>query len=180
MTLSAEHAQLTHVRVVLLVTRETILWCALENSVHMTKFASHLHVSAGQFENGAVMIKGRWAPPLGRMTCSTIRSQTSSMCIVLRVAGEAILIGCLQGGNGSGLHVTLRAHQFGMFAFQLESEFVVIEIITVTLDPIVTFKAAIAECHFMIHHEVNIHVDMTFRTGQRIKLRDILPVTIRA
>jgi len=146
----------------------------------MTQFTSYLHMGAGQFEYGAVMIKGRWTPSLGRMTLSAIRSQASLMRIILCMTGEAILTGPLQGGNGSGLHVTLRAHQSGMFAFQLESELIVIEIMTITFDAIVTFKAAVAERHFMIHHEGDIHADMAFCTGQHIELSDILPVTIRA
>jgi len=102
------------------------------------------------------------------------------MRIVLCMTGETILTGCLQGSNGSGLHVTLRAHQSGMFAFQVEGEFVVIEIMPKTLDAVVTFETTVAEGHFMIHHKVDIHVNMAFRTGQHLELRDILPVTIRA
>ncbi len=180
MALPADRAELTHMRVDLLVARKTILWRAFKNGVHMAQFTCHLHMGAGQFEYGAVVIKGRWTPPLGRMTRSAVRSKASLMRIILCMTGEAILTGCLQGGNGSGLHVTLRAHQSGMFSIQLEGEFIVIEIMTVTFDAVVTFKTAVSECHFMIHHEGDIHADVAFRTGQHIELSDILPVTIRA
>lgn len=146
----------------------------------MTQFTRHLHMCTGQFEYREVVVKGRWLPPLGRMTRGASRSQAALMCIVLRMTGKTILTGRLQGSNGSRLHMTLRAHQSGMFALQLEGELIVIEIMPITFDTVVTFKAMIAESHFMIRHEGDIHADMTFRTGQHIELSDILSVTICA
>ena len=67
-----------------------------------------------------------------------------------------------------------------MFAGQFKSKFIVIKIIPELIHPIMTFEAIIPKRNLVIHHEGHIHTDMAFTTGQLIKLRDIIPMTIGA
>jgi hypothetical protein len=57
MTILTGRTQLTHMHIVLLMARETVHGCAFKNAVHVTLFARHLSMDAGQFEQGAVMVK---------------------------------------------------------------------------------------------------------------------------
>lgn len=68
MTRPTSRAQLTHVRIVLLMTGETIHWRAIEDSVHMASLTSHLNMRTGQFESRTVMVETGGRPAIGRMT----------------------------------------------------------------------------------------------------------------
>ena len=57
MTLFTNGTQLTHVCIVLLMARETVHGRPFKNAAHVTRFACHLHMSTGQFKQGAVMIE---------------------------------------------------------------------------------------------------------------------------
>mgnify|MGYP006952658605 CR=1 FL=1 len=165
-------------RIVLLVARETVEGCALEHGVHMARFASHLHVSAVQFKNGTVVIEGRWFPSIRRMARGTFRAQAPSMCVIFCVARKTILAGQLQGRKMSRHHMALGTLYKRMFAVQLKSEFVVIEIVSESFHPVVTLKTTLAKRNLMFHHECHILEDVTFAAGQFVELGNILAMAI--
>lgn len=58
MAFLASSAQLAHVCIVLLMTRETIQGRAFKHSIHMALLAGHLYVGTVQFKNGTIVVKG--------------------------------------------------------------------------------------------------------------------------
>jgi hypothetical protein len=102
------------------------------------------------------------------------------MHIVIRVTGETILTCRLQRRNRRRIHMALCTLYSGMPAIQLESKSIVIEIVSVTIHPIVAFETTTSERHLVIHHEFHIHADVTCSTSKLIELGDILSVTICA
>ena len=75
-------------------------------------------------------------------------------------------------------HMALGTLYKRMFAVQLKSEFVVIEIVSESFHPIVTLKTALAKRYLMLHHECHILKDVTFATGQFVELGNILAMAI--
>ena len=67
-----------------------------------------------------------------------------------------------------------------MPANQLEYKSIVIEIVPKTIHPVMAFETILSERYLVLHHEGNIHGDITFTTGKHIEPGDILPVTICA
>ena len=65
-----------------------------------------------------------------------------------------------------------------MFAVQLESKFIMIEVIPKLIHTVMTFKTIFPKRNLMIHHKHHIHSDMTFTTGRLIKMCDVIPMTI--
>ena len=95
MTLLAGCTQLSLMRIDLFMTGETILRRAFECSVYMALFTSHGDMRSIQLKYGAVMIESGRLPSFGSMARSTVRAQTPLMRIILLMAGETILAGCL-------------------------------------------------------------------------------------
>lgn len=73
------------------MTGQAILRRAFEDVILMASHTCGLHVRAGQFEDGAIVIKVYSFPALDRMTRGTVRPQTSLMRIMCLVAGETVL-----------------------------------------------------------------------------------------
>lgn len=101
------------VRIINGVTSFAILRCALEYALEMTLAANNTQMRASQFENGIIMIEGRWLPDAGCMAGRAIYTQAALMGVIFCVTGNTIR-GCAL--KHTRLVMTFRANHIDMCA----------------------------------------------------------------
>jgi hypothetical protein len=107
MTLFTFLTQQTHMRIILLMTGETILRRTFEKIIGMAIPARHTDMRRQQFELGAVMIEVDDTPILRGMAGGAIGAQLSLMRIIRRMTGGTILRRRFEIGQGMSISVTL-------------------------------------------------------------------------
>lgn len=107
MTLFTFLPQQTHMRIILLMTGETILRRTFEKIIGMAIPARHTDMRRQQFEIGAVMVKVDDTPILRGMAGGAIGAQLSLMRIVRCMTGRTILRRRFEIGKSMSISVTL-------------------------------------------------------------------------
>ena len=102
------------------------------------------------------------------------------MRIVLRMTGNTIPAGGLQGSQCGRPGMALGTLHTSMFARQFEIELVVIKIVPEPFHAIMTLQTVLTEQHLVFDHERHIHADVAHAAGQYVELGDILAMTISA
>ncbi len=87
-TALAALSKTTVVLVVTLVTGETTGGCAFEDVINMAAFTGNVGVTAGELENGQVVIKAGRFPGLGRMADTAVDAKSAIMLVVFLVAAN--------------------------------------------------------------------------------------------
>ena len=146
----------------------------------MTIRARDSHMTALQFERGTIVIKGGRMPSFHDMTRGTVYAQFAPMRIILPVAGEAVLLSCLQVEDRVRIHMACGACKAGVLPVQSKTKPVMVELMTVGVCTVVTIKAGRAERGLMVGHEDGIRLDMAFLTRGDRKRGDIIRMTIAA
>ena len=110
---TAVDAKLAVMLVIVCMTGITVCGCAFV-PICMTCLALEIRVPAGQRECSVVVIEGHVLPGRGLVTRSTLRSKLAAVCIVIGMAGIAVLRRALIDSvhmTGSALHICMTATQ---------------------------------------------------------------------
>jgi len=113
-------AKLAVVVIILLMARDTSRGRTLVHIVDVALFAFDAGMCAAQFERSEIVIELGGLPAIGRVAGSTIRTEPSLVCVVLLMAGFAILWNGLQVCHRARVYMTLQTIHGGMFTCQFE------------------------------------------------------------
>jgi len=116
------------------------------------------------------MVELGWLPAFGGVALGAILPKPSTVRVIFRVARTTILLCGLQVGQSAGCRMALSASQRGMIALQGESEVVVIERFSVSIQPIVTGQTISPKGRNVTLHEASLPVTMTILTNSQIHL----------
>ncbi len=181
MAVAAIRTELTFVLVIFGMAGIAVGGSALENMVDMTVLAGHVRVFAFQFEGRQVVVEGGRDPAGGGMAGAAIGAITALVVIVFGVAGVAVLRCSFEVRNGAGIQVATAADGLGVLADQLEGLVVVVEIVTIGVNPIVASQAVGPESQHVDLRKDRVHLLVAGCADGLVEWRGIgLPVTIRA
>ena len=169
--LTAFLAKIALVTILFGVACETILWGALENVVNVAGGTIHGSVLANQFERGQVVVNGSRCPAIRGMALPAVLAQATLVCVILGVAGSAVLGCVLQRGQGGGCirGVALPAGNRGMFSGEGKGALGMIEGMAIAVDAIMTGQAVLTKTGHVALGKSHINNTVTRAAHRRIE-----------
>ena len=165
--------------VVALVAGKTICWCAFENIVRVTFFASNFGMFTFQFEYRKVVIEGGIFPVRQVVTYRAVGAEISCVRVVAEVAGVTIQGRVFKISQHSRVGVALRTNQTVMTAGQREFRHVN-EFFSEAIHTIVAGEAVITEFDGMSEGKRRFQVGVTIPAHEDVKRGNISTMAVVA
>jgi hypothetical protein len=127
-----------------------------ENVVDVALRASHRCMRTRQWELRLRVVERGREPAAGGMAGAAPAAELAFVRVVLGVAVVAVLGGALHIGNAAGSGMAACAGCAGVFAGQLEGYFGVVEIVPVSVDPVVAAQAGFPVSQQVCLHEIGL------------------------
>jgi hypothetical protein len=107
------------------------------------------------------VVESSWKPAVGGVTCTTSISKLTFVSIILGVAGITVLGGCLQVGDAASAGMARTTVHLDVLPSQLEGDIIMVEIVIVSIDPIMASQAVPSISLEVRLHEIGLDLLVT-------------------
>jgi len=128
-------------------------------------------MGTGEWEFRLRVIECSRRPAAGAMASATISTQLTLMSIILGMAGIAILRSRLQVSNAACTAVAAGTVHLGVLASKLEGDVIVIEVMSIGINPIMTSQAGLPKCLQVCQHKICLELLMAGGANGLVKLQ---------